>query len=79
VADEAIQASLTQWDYHGALNWMKAMVLLPKPDGSSCGIGLLEGIWKLLASINNGQLKVAISCHDALHASGLARHEDFHH
>jgi hypothetical protein len=43
------------------------MVLLPKPDGSSQGIGLLEVIWKLLMSIIDGQLKAAISFHDALH------------
>jgi hypothetical protein len=43
------------------------MVLLPKPDGSSRGIGLLEVIWKLLTSIIDGRLKAAISFHDALH------------
>jgi hypothetical protein len=43
------------------------MVLLPKPDGSSQGIGLLEVLWKLLTSIIDGRLKAAISFHDALH------------
>jgi hypothetical protein len=43
------------------------MVLLPKPDGSSRGIGLLEVLWKILTSIIGGGLKAAISFHDALH------------
>jgi hypothetical protein len=43
------------------------MVILPKPDGSSQGIGLLEVLWNLLMSIIDGHLKAAISFHDALH------------
>jgi retron-type reverse transcriptase len=48
------------------LPW-STMVLLPKPDGSSRGIGLLEVLSKLLTSIIDGRLKAAIAFHDALH------------
>jgi hypothetical protein len=54
------------------LPW-STMVLLPKPDGSSRGIGLLEVLWKLLMSITDGRLKAAISFHDALHGFRLGR------
>jgi hypothetical protein len=42
-------------------------VLLPKPDGSTQGIGLLEVLCELLTSIIDGNLKASISFYDALH------------
>jgi hypothetical protein len=43
------------------------MVLLPKGSGGFRGIGLLEIIWKLIASIMNQRFQSSIVLHDALH------------
>jgi len=45
------------------------VVLLPKPDGGVRGIGLLEAVWKLLASIIDLRMKAQIRFHDSLHGS----------
>ena len=47
------------------LSWAILMVL-PKPeDGGTRGIGLLEALWKLVATIIDGRLKTLIAFHDA--------------
>ena len=43
------------------------MVLLPKGGGESRGVGLVEVIWKLCASIINNLLWSYIILHDSLH------------
>ena len=42
------------------------MVLLPKGRGWYKGIGLLEVIWKLCASIINNHLRSSVTLHDSL-------------
>ena len=41
------------------------IVLLPKADGGVRGIGLVEALWKLLATIINARLS-SITIHDSL-------------
>jgi hypothetical protein len=43
------------------------LVLIPKSSGGTCGIGLLEILWKVCSSIINNRLQEAITFHDALH------------
>lgn len=43
------------------------VVLLPKPDGGAQGIGLLEVIWKVLATIIDTRVTASIQFHDTLH------------
>jgi len=42
-------------------------ILLPKPDGGIRGIGLLEPLWKLMATVMDSRFKSAITFHDAIH------------
>ena len=49
-----------------ALTWT-TMVLIPKGGGYYRGIGILEVIWKVCASIMNNQLRSAITLHNKLH------------
>ena len=49
------------------------LVLLPKSNGGTRGISLLEVIWKVMSSILDGQLKAAILFHDALHGFWMGR------
>jgi len=46
--------------------WM-TVVLLPKGDGGVRGIGLIEAIWKLIASVINRRMMNSITYHDSLH------------
>ena len=49
------------------------LVLLPKSDGGTRGIGLLEVIWKVVSSILDGRIKATIPFHDALHGFQMGR------
>jgi hypothetical protein len=42
-------------------------VLLPKPDGGVQGLGLLEVIWKVIASILTERLNAAVKWHNCIH------------
>ena len=53
-------------------SWM-IVVLLPKPDGGVRGIGLVEALWKLIASVVNARLQSSIVFHDSLHGFRKAR------
>ena len=53
-------------------SWM-IVVLLPKPDGGVRGIGLVEALWKLIASVVNARLQSSIVFHDSLHGFRPAR------
>ena len=45
----------------------KTVVLIPKGKGKLRGIGLVEVLWKAIASLLNRRLTAAISFHDTLH------------
>jgi Reverse transcriptase (RNA-dependent DNA polymerase) len=51
--------------------WM-TIVLLPKADGGVRGIGLVEALWKLLATLINARLS-SIRLHDSLHGFRAGR------
>ena len=48
--------------------WM-TVVLLPKPDGSNRGIGLVEALWNFIATVLNKRLQASIDFHDCLHGN----------
>ena len=48
------------------LTW-SIQVLLPKPNGGTRGIGLLEVVWKLMEAIIDTRVKKAVTFHDCLH------------
>ena len=48
-------------------------VLLPKPDGGVRGLGLLEIVWKVVASILTVRLNAGIRWHDSIHGFRTAR------
>ena len=51
----------------------KTFVLIPKRKGDFRGIGLIEVLWKEIASLLNRRITEAISFHDTLHGFGLVR------
>ena len=62
---------MTQLEFHEVLlpadlTWT-AMLLLPTGQGDYMGIGLLEAIWKMIATIINARLMESISLYDYLH------------
>jgi len=51
-------------------------VMIPKPDGGSGGIGLLEAVLKVLECIINSCVSAKVKLHDCLHGFGAARGTD---
>lgn len=49
------------------------LALLPKPDGSMRGVGLIEVIWKLTEAIIDTRVKECIKFHDMLHGFTTTR------
>ena len=57
------------------LTW-SIQVLLPKPNGGTRGIGLLEVVWKLMEAIIDTRVKNAVQFHDCLHGFRAKRGTD---
>ena len=56
------------WEYSMLstdLSWT-ILVLLPKFNVDTRGIGILEVLWKIVGAINDTQIKTAVSFHDVL-------------
>jgi len=51
-------------------------VMIPKPDGGSRGIGLLETVLKVLERIINSRVTAKVKFHDCLHGFRVARGTD---
>jgi hypothetical protein len=69
---ELVQLAFRTGELPDQMAW-SVMVLLPKGGGDYRGIGLVEVIWKLIASIINARLKVTINFHDTLHGFRAGR------
>ena len=51
-------------------------IMIPKPDGGSRGIGLLEAVLKVLECIIDSRVKAKVKFHDCLHGFRAARGTD---
>ena len=64
-----VQAALQDGTLAEECMW-QTVVLITKGKGDFRGIGLIEVLWKAIASLLNHRLTVAISFHDTLHGFG---------
>lgn len=69
---EIVWTTFTDGEIPAAL-MLSLLVIIPKPDSSERGIGLLESMWKLIKKIINHHLVQAIECDEALHGSQKKR------
>jgi hypothetical protein len=69
---QMVQHVFSTGEFPTELTWT-TLVLLPKEDGSSRGIGLMDVIWKLITSIIDARLKGSIDFHDSLHGFRTGR------
>lgn len=69
---QMVQHVFSTSEFPTELTWT-TLVLLPKEDGSSRGIGLMDVIWKLITSIIDARLKGNIDFHDSLHGFRTGR------
>ena len=63
---DIVQEEFQEWMLAKECMWKK-VVLIQKRKGGFQGIGLVEILWKAVASLLNCRLTAAITYHDALH------------